>query len=183
MARNVDLKLNERRSKVYLLYATGNLTKKAIAEKLHTSETTIDRDLEAIRREMTFTETVIPETINWDNVRKEALDSLRAEKILLLQAHEESSGKPWTQARILAIMKDIDVRILERVAQPPQTRIDIKMIKQDALTVVSFLTEKHPELIPSFKEFIRQARLRGLEKKTQDLKEEETAGIEVEQGN
>lgn len=163
MTRDVDLRMNARRAKAYYLFMSGK-TKADIAEELKVGESTIDRDLEAVRREIAFDEIATTEPVNWDNVRKEALDSLRMVKTMLLTTYNESEGKPWTQARILAIMKDIDVRILERVAQPPQTKIDIKMIRQDALMIASFLTEKHKELLPDFKDFIRQAKIKTLEK-------------------
>jgi len=158
--RNIDMRIEARRAKVYYLFMMGK-TLREISETLQIGETTIDRDLEAIRKEISFDEKTVHEPINWDKVRQDALDSLKMIKVMLLNALQESNGKPWTQARILSIMKDIDIRILERVAQPPATKVDIKMWREDALTIVGFIKDKHPEFLSEFRAYLKMAKQQG----------------------
>lgn len=146
-----DMKREVRRAKVYLLHLQGK-TKRSIAETLKISESTVDRDLEVAWEELKYKE------INYEEIIKEALNSLRTVKVLLLDTYQEAEGKQWTKARILGIIKDIDVKILERVAQPPRVgkQLNIQMIRQDAMTVVGYITQHHPELMPEFKEYLKK---------------------------
>jgi len=139
-----------RRSQVWYLYLTG-LNKAEIADKLKISESTVDRDLENVSAYMENKE------VDFDKVTNEALNSLRALKAMLLGTFAEAEGKEWTRARILSIMKDIDVKILERATQPPRIgkQTNIAMIKEDVKMIVDFLADKHPEMMGEFREFLK----------------------------
>lgn len=147
------MKQELRRSKVYYLWLM-DVTKAEIAEKLQVSESTIDRDLEYVQEHLAKKE------IDWDKIRNEALNSLRSIKLMLLEEYENSAiqKKPWTSAKILSILKDIDLKILERVAQPPSihTKYDIKMVKQEAFAITEFIAKEHPEIMDDLKNFLKK---------------------------
>jgi len=148
-----DARRELRRAKVFYLYLMG-CTKTEIANNLQISESTVDRDLEAVQ------ESVDKTPVDFNAIRLEALNSLRLTKKMLLDTFEEAESKPWTKARILGIIKDIDVKVLERFAQPVlSTRTaDIQAIKDEAKMVVSFLAKDHPELLEEFKLYLKSVR-------------------------
>jgi transposase len=148
-----DAKREIRRAKVFYLHLMG-CNKTEIAANLRMSESTVDRDLEAVQ------ENVDKTPIDYNQIRNEALNSLRLTKKMLLDTFEESENKPWTKAKILSIIKDIDVKVLEGFAQPMMTTrmADIQAIKTEAKMVVSFLAKTHPELLEEFKMFLKSVK-------------------------
>ena len=156
-----DAKRELRRAKVFYLYLMG-CTKTEIAHNLNISESTVDRDLEAVQENLDKT------PIDFNQIRMEALNSLRLTKKMLLDTYEESEEKPWTKARILSIIKDIDVKLLERFSQPilPTRTADLQAIKDEARMVVSFLAKTHPELLEEFKMYLKSVKERKKEEPT-----------------
>ena len=159
----LEMKQAARRQKVYLLWMLNNSEQK-IADDLNISVSTVKRDLEAVANDLAATPT------DWAPLRKEAMNSLRATKTMILGALDQAKQGSHVQANLLKILADVDVRVLARVAQPPKIgrKYDVTVMKEEALIIAGFVSNEHPELLDEFQNYLvlKRKEKRKLEAKT-----------------
>lgn len=158
----IDAKRLIRRQQAYLLWMAGETNLSVIAEKLEVSTRTIKRDLAEVTIELS------EQGVDYGPIRKEAMQSLRTTKRLILAELSNADPGGHVRSNLLKTLGQIDVSIAARIAQPPSAgrKLSIKILREEAKIVADFVTQLHPELLDEFGDYIKtKKKERALEAK------------------
>lgn len=108
--RSVDMKIWNRRFKVYWLWLEGDLTQEEIANLLGKDEWTINKDLKAIREYLQF----VPQRME-DFIRESYMRMVFTRNEV--QQEARNAPKAIDKARLYTIVASLDSKILERFTQ------------------------------------------------------------------
>lgn len=142
--RNLDIKRENRRFRVYFLYLDGK-TQEEIADILTVSRDTVMEDLNAIRRR-------IAEQPPWDmeTIRQETYMRMVALRNKILEDAEEVENAN-SRARLYDVATSIELKILERYTQTGGKEVRVTGGGDMGKAVVDYIREKFgPEQLTDF---------------------------------
>lgn len=108
--RSVDMKIWNRRFKVYWLWLEGDLTQQEIADSIGYNIWTVNKDLAAVREALRF----VPERLE-DFIRETYMRMVFTRNEI--QQEARAAEKPTDKAKLYDIVADYDTKILERFTQ------------------------------------------------------------------
>jgi len=108
--RSVDMKIWNRRFKIYWLWLEGDLTQQEIADSIGYNIWTVNKDLAAVREALRF----VPERLE-DFIRETYMRMVFTRNEI--QQEARTAEKPSDKAKLYDIVADYDKKILERFTQ------------------------------------------------------------------
>jgi len=108
--RSVDMKIWNRRFKIYWLWLEGDLTQQEIADTIGYNIWTVNKDLAAVREALRF----VPERLD-DFIRETYMRMVFTRNEI--QQEARAAEKPSDKAKLYDVVADYDKKILERFTQ------------------------------------------------------------------